>query len=54
MGEARKAQVIADFIAKYTGPQEDKDLSESSEWVLHVDGSSTRVGSGTDLVLERP
>ena len=37
--KVKKAQVIANFIAKYVGPQEDRDLSEGPEWVLHMDGS---------------
>ena len=49
--EAKKAQVIADFIVEYAVLTEDQEEGETPEWVLHVDGSSSRVRSGAGLVL---
>ena len=49
--EAKKAQVIVDFIAEYTSLVEEVDLSAKPKWVLHVDGSSTQRGSEVGLVL---
>ena len=52
--ESKKAQVIANFIVEYTGRAEEGGEGEDPEWVLHVDGSSTRAGSGIGLVLVGP
>ena len=52
--EAKKAQVITDFIVEYTSHAEEGGEGEDPEWVLHVDGSSTRAASGAGLVLLGP
>ena len=51
--DATKAQFLADFLNEYTG-QPDKDNLEKPIWTLHVDGSSTKGGSGAGLVLTGP
>lgn len=50
---AIKAQVLADFIAKFTHPQDKKD-SPKRTWMIQTDGSSTKnaKGAGVVLVLE--
>ena len=50
---ATKAQFLADFLNEYTG-QPDKDDLEKPVWILHVDGSATKGGSGAGLVLTGP
>ena len=52
--EAKKAQVIADFIVEYTGREEEEEVREDHEWVLHVDDSSTRADLRVGLVLVGP
>ena len=51
--DATKAQFLADFLNEYTGLP-DKDDLEKPVWVLHVDGSSTKGGSGAGLFLIGP
>ncbi|KAL0300164.1 UNVERIFIED_CONTAM: hypothetical protein Sangu_3135700 [Sesamum angustifolium] len=46
-----KAQVLADFIVKST---HDETSISTPTWSLHVDGSSTTIGSGVGIVLESP
>ena len=48
--DTTKAQFLADFLNEYTGLP-DKDDFEKPIWILHVDGSSTKGGSGAGLVL---
>ena len=48
--QAIKDQVLADFLAKNTMPAEEGDLRSR----LYVDGSSTKDGSGADLIIESP
>jgi len=52
--EAKKAQVIADFIVEHTGTAPEEERGDIPEWTLQVDGSSTRSGSGAGLVLTGP
>ena len=42
------------FHTEYAGPVEDKEEGKTPKWVLHVDGSSTRVGSGAGFLREGP
>ncbi|XP_072064442.1 uncharacterized protein [Arachis hypogaea] len=44
---AIKAECLTDFVAEYTGDQEET----STAWELYVDGSSNKVGSGTGIIL---
>ena len=39
---------------EYAGLAKDQEEGDTSEWVLHVDGSSTRAGSGAGFVLVGP
>ena len=39
---------------EYAGLAEDQEEGETPEWVLHVDGSSTRARSGAGLMLIGP
>ena len=52
--EAKKAQVLVDFVVEYTGRATEEGTEEDHEWILHVDGSSTRTGSGAGLILAGP
>jgi len=48
-----KSQVLADFLVELpTGTVTNKELN--STWVLHVDGSSSKQGSGTGIRLTSP
>jgi len=44
-----KAQFLADFLTELPPVAEEKTV-----WLLSVDGSSNRKGSGTDIILEGP
>nr|XP_023913133.1 uncharacterized protein LOC112024731 [Quercus suber] len=50
---AVKGQVVADFIAEFTNG-EDRRTEESSQWSIHVDGSSNRQAGGAGVVLQSP
>lgn len=50
---AIKGQVLADFLAKLTPVEMEKNSSET-EWTLHVDGSSTASSNGIGLLLTTP
>src|ERR1044072_4391236 len=45
-----KAQVLADFVAEFTEPEDEV----RGVWILSVDGSSNKRGSGAGIVLEGP
>ena len=50
-----KAQVLANFIAKFTPSQGELDkLRKAQKWVVHVDGSSTLHTGGIEVVLQSP
>ncbi|XP_050281388.1 uncharacterized protein LOC126722250 [Quercus robur] len=49
---AKKAQVLADFIAEFT-PSHD-ETEGNDKWVVHVDGSSTKYAGGIGVVLQSP
>ncbi|XP_065026171.1 uncharacterized protein LOC135650616 [Musa acuminata AAA Group] len=51
---AIKAQAVADFISKLTQPEDKDPKCVKVEWLLCVDGSSSRKGVGAGLVLEAP
>ncbi|XP_072054301.1 uncharacterized protein [Arachis hypogaea] len=44
-----KSQYLADFVVEFTGPSSD---TESTSWVLFVDGASNPHGSGAGVLLE--
>ena len=46
--------MIADFIIEYTRADLEGDNGDVPKWVLYVDGSSTKSGSGVRLVLTGP
>ncbi|XP_023882112.2 uncharacterized protein LOC111994457 [Quercus suber] len=50
---AIKGQIVIDFIAEFTD-NEDKGAEESSQWSIHVDGSSNRQVGEVDIVLLSP
>jgi len=39
---AIKAQALADFIAEFTFPEEDRLTDESEQWTIQTDGSSAQ------------
>ena len=44
--------MLADFIAKFTGPvEEEPNSSEIPTWELYVDGSSNEHGAGAGVLL---
>ena len=45
-----KAQILADFVIELV-PKEDSS-SSSTKWRLHVDGTSSKQGSGIGIQLE--
>lgn len=47
-----KSQVLADFIVEL--PPDLVKTNPTAEWTLHVDGSSSRHGSGVGIWLESP
>ena len=48
-----KAQVLADFVIGLV-PKEDSWSSNTEKWRLHVDGASSKQGSGIGIQLESP
>ena len=50
---AIKGQVVADFIAKYTQP-EDKGAEGQKLWSIHTDGSSNQHSRGAGVVILTP
>ncbi|XP_013645662.1 uncharacterized protein LOC106350303 [Brassica napus] len=48
-----KAQVLADFVIELV-PKEDSSSSNTEKWRLHVDGASSKQGSGIGIQLESP
>lgn len=51
---AAKSQVLADFLVELA-PELEQDLTlPSSNWTLHVDGSSTNKGAGAGVQLQSP
>ena len=50
---AIKAQVLIDFIAKFTPSQEELDeLDEARKWAVSVDGSSTLYVGGIGVIIK--
>ena len=49
---AIKAQALAEFIAKFTTPEEANRLEEL--WTIHTDGSSAQHGGGAGIVITSP
>ena len=50
-----KAQVLVDFIAKFSPNQgELDDMEEVKRWVVNVDGSSTLYAGGIGVILKSP
>ena len=48
-----KAQVLADFIAEFTYPQEEEETQKKT-WTVQIDGSATKKVRGADVVLISP
>ena len=47
------AQVLADFIAKFTFSQDELDgMDEAQRWIVNVDGSSTLYAGGIGVILK--
>ena len=51
---AIKSQALADFVADWTEAMEDTPLPESEFWIMHFDGSKTKIGLGAGVVLTSP
>ena len=50
---AMKEQVVADFIAEYTQP-EDKETEGQKLWIIHTDGSLNQRSRGAGVVMLTP
>ena len=50
---AIKGQVVADFIAEYTQP-EDEGAEGQKLWIIHTDGSSNQCSRGAGVVILTP
>ena len=50
---AIKGQIVADFIAEYTQP-EDKGAERQKLWSIHTDGSSNQHSRGAGIVILTP
>ena len=48
---AIKAQVLADFIAEFTYPDEPSLASKDKTWVIQTDGSSAQKRKGVGVVI---
>ena len=48
-----KGQVVADFIAEYTQP-EDRGAEGQKLWIIHTDGSSNQHSGGAGVVMLTP
>ncbi|XP_048615560.1 uncharacterized protein LOC106420647 [Brassica napus] len=51
---AAKSQVLADFLVELAPELEQDLILPSSNWTLHVDGSSTNKGAGSGVQLQSP
>ncbi|XP_048622678.1 uncharacterized protein LOC106393842 [Brassica napus] len=51
---AAKSQVLADFLVELAPELEQDLILPSSNWTLHVDGSSTNKGAGAGVQLQSP
>ena len=51
---AIKAQALADFIAEFTLPDEDKITNEVDRWTIQTDGSSAQKKGGVGVVITTP
>ena len=50
-----KAHVLAEFVAEYMCPKEQKiDDSDIPAWILRVDGSKSKQASGVGLIIQTP
>lgn len=54
-----KGQALADFVVECTIPPHETEagseaIVESCPWVIHVDDSANKTGSGAGIVLESP
>ena len=49
-----KAQALADFIAKFTFPDEDGLTNEAERWTIQTDGSSAQKMGGVGVVITTP
>ena len=50
---AIKGQIVADFIAEYTQP-EDKGVEGQKLWSIHTDGSLNQHSGGAGVVILTP
>ena len=51
--EAIKAQVLVDFVAKFTPTNNQQDGDQrAKQWVIHVNGSSTQHARGIWIILQ--
>ena len=49
-----KAQALADFIAKFTFPDEDNLTNEAVRWTIQTDGLSAQKRGGVGVVITAP
>ena len=49
-----KAQALADFIAKFTFPDEDNLTNEAERWTIQTDGLSAQKRGGVGVVITIP
>ena len=51
---AIKAQALADFIAEFTLPDEDRIIDEVDSWTIQTNGSSAQKKGGVGVVITTP
>ena len=51
---AIKAQALADFITKFTFPDEDNPTNDAKWWTIQTDGSSAQKMGGVGVVITTP
>jgi ribonuclease HI len=49
-----KGQALADFLAEFTNMPEIEEPKIEREWVVYIDGSSTKKNGGAGIVLVTP
>ena len=48
---AIKAQVLVDFIAKFTIPEDEENQEEPTLWMIYADGSSVQKMEGVGIII---
>ena len=51
---AIKAQALADFVAKFTTPDEERAQDEAERWTIRANGSLARKRDGVRVIIITP